>query len=141
MKPACLALSSALLLACTACAAGRAPEPPPDEQPALGPATWTPLPPPSNAPVDTSPPPADFWKLGQAACPEGATFSPALPPYFQAACTRDGKIDGPTATFDADGHLLLLDVVPDGVTQSGFLVERWERASQQIIVVRRMPGV
>lgn len=109
MKPACLALSSALLLACTACAAGRAPEPPPDEQPALGPATWTPLPPPSNAPVDTSPPPADFWKLGQAACPEGATFSPALPPYFQAACTRDGKIDGPTATFDADGHLLLLE--------------------------------
>jgi hypothetical protein len=76
---------------------------------ALGPANYTPLPPPSNAPVDTSPPPAEFWKQGQAACPEGATFAPSEPPYFQAACTSDGKIDGPIATFDAEGHLLALE--------------------------------
>jgi len=106
MKPACLTVSSALLLACSP---ARAPEPPPAEDPPLGVATWTPLPPPSNAPVDTSPPPAEFWKLGQAACPEGASFSPAEPPYFQAACTRDGTIDGPTATFDLEGRLLLLE--------------------------------
>ena len=37
-------------------------------------------------------------------------------------------------------NLLLLDVVPDGVSQSGFLVERWDRAGQQIVVVRHMPG-
>ena len=65
-------LLSALL---TSCASG--PKPPPTDTAALGPATWTPLPPASDAPFDTSRPPAEFWKLGQAACPEGASFSPA----------------------------------------------------------------
>lgn len=97
-------LLSALL---TSCASGA--KPPPTDTAALGPATWTPLPPASDAPFDTSRPPAEFWKLGQAACPEGASFSPAEAPYFQASCTRDGTIDGPTATFDAEGHLLVLE--------------------------------
>mgnify|MGYP000629708187 CR=1 FL=1 len=97
-------LLSALL---TSCASGA--KPPPTDTAALGPATWTPLPPASDAPFDTSRPPAEFWKRGQAACPEGASFSPAEAPYFQASCTRDGTIDGPTATFDAEGHLLVLE--------------------------------
>lgn len=103
------ALSLALLVACATHGdqPGPAAPPPPPE---LGPAKWTPLPPASNDPVDTSIPPAGFWTQGQAACPEGATFRPSAAPYFTASCTTaDGRYDGPMATFDAEGRLLVLE--------------------------------
>lgn len=102
--------STALLLVLVGCAGSRPPELPNDEDLAgLAPAQWTPLAPVTGDPVVATPVQPEFWKLGQAACPEGATFTPATAPYFQASCTADGVIHGPTATFDEAGHLLVLE--------------------------------
>lgn len=106
--------AAAVLLALVACAGTpadtRAPELPNDEDLAgLAPAQWSPLSPVTGDPVNAAPVQPEFWKLGQAACPEGATFSPATAPYFQTSCTADGVIHGPTATFDEAGHLLILE--------------------------------
>lgn len=85
----------------------------------------------------------DAWLYvlaAQLVSPQELQAERANAPSAAGAPERLGKYRF-TSLAAVPGNLLLLDVVPDGVTQSGFLVERWERASQQIIVVRRMPGV
>jgi|JI9StandDraft_1071089.scaffolds.fasta_scaffold04458_3 antitoxin component YwqK of YwqJK toxin-antitoxin module len=116
--------SLALVLLFTACTDRRPPAPP------LPPAKWTPLPPPTSDPVSTTSVQPEFWKQGQAACPEGATFTASTPPYFQASCTADGVIHGPTATFDAEGHLLALEYYERGKAE-GLHTSYWPNGARK----------
>ena len=84
----------------------------------------------------------DAWLYvlaAQLVSPQELQAERAGAPSAAGAPERLGKYRF-TSLAAVPGNLLLLEVVPDGMGQSGFLVEQWQRAGQQIVVVRRMPG-
>ena len=103
-------LGSIVLLAAAACSGTSAPDKPPGEAP-QPPAT-----PPvdaSTAPVNTAAPEAEFWKKGDAACPDGAKLAGLGTPNVYCA-ESSGPMHGPAATFGDGGRLLELTMYSHG---------------------------
>jgi antitoxin component YwqK of YwqJK toxin-antitoxin module len=117
-----LRLSLVLLVACSSKGSQSSKQPPPavaDAGVAAVPTDAAPPPPPpppdaSTDPVNSAATAAEFWKQGDAACPEGAKLSGKRPKDRQVYCVGTNGMHGPSATFHDNGKLLELGSYDQG---------------------------
>src|SRR5688500_8861022 len=101
--------AAAALAACSSKSGGPADKPPTDP---VGIGEPNPVGPPpidaSTDPVNTAAAPAEFWTLGEAACPDGAKLVGQPPPASsQVYCFLGGEMHGPSARWH-EGTLIEL---------------------------------